>query len=73
VNLGIVNLLPIPALDGGRLVFLVIEGLRGKPLDPEKEGFIHLTGFVLLMSLMVFMIFKDVERFNLVQQIMDLF
>ncbi|QZY56789.1 RIP metalloprotease RseP [Crassaminicella profunda] len=73
VNLGIVNLLPIPALDGGRLVFLMVEGLRGKPLDPEKEGFIHLTGFVLLMSLMVFMIFKDVERFNLVQQIMDLF
>ncbi|QXM06111.1 RIP metalloprotease RseP [Crassaminicella indica] len=73
VNLGIVNLLPIPALDGGRLVFLIIEGLRGKPLDPEKEGFIHLTGFVLLMSLMVFMIFKDVERFKLFQHIFDLF
>ncbi|WZL74881.1 RIP metalloprotease RseP [Clostridiaceae bacterium 35-E11] len=63
VNLGIVNLLPIPALDGGRLVFLLIEGLIGKPLDPEKEGVIHLTGFILLMGLMLFMVYKDIVRF----------
>lgn len=63
VNLGIVNLLPIPALDGGRLVFLLVEGLIGKPLDPEKEGFIHLTGFILLMGLMLFMVYKDIVRF----------
>lgn len=65
VNLGVVNLLPIPALDGGRLVFLIIEGLTGKPLDPEKEGFVHFTGFVLLMGLMLFMVYKDIVRFNL--------
>ncbi|TCO79907.1 RIP metalloprotease RseP [Marinisporobacter balticus] len=65
VNLGVVNLLPIPALDGGRLVFLMIEGLTGKPLDPEKEGFVHFTGFVLLMGLMLFMVYKDIVRFNL--------
>ncbi len=63
INLGIVNLLPIPALDGGRLVFLIIEGIIGRPLDPEKEGLIHLTGFVLLMGLMLFMIYKDILRF----------
>lgn len=65
INLGMVNLLPIPALDGGRLVFLLVEALRGKPLDPEKEGFIHFAGFVLLMGLMIFMVYKDVIRFNL--------
>ncbi|WP_053957399.1 RIP metalloprotease RseP [Inediibacterium massiliense] len=63
VNLGIVNLLPIPALDGGRIVFLLAEGIVGRPLDPEKEGFIHFTAFVLLMGLMVFMIYKDIMRF----------
>ena len=63
INLGMVNLLPIPALDGGRLVFLMIEGITGKPMDPKKEGFIHLTGFVLLIGLMIFMVYKDIVRF----------
>lgn len=63
VNLGMVNLLPIPALDGGRLVFLFIEALIGKPIAPEKEGFIHFAGFVLLIGLMVFMVYKDIVRF----------
>ncbi|WP_129597005.1 RIP metalloprotease RseP [Anaerophilus nitritogenes] len=63
VNLGVVNLLPIPALDGGRIVFLLVEGIVGRPLNPEKEGFIHFTAFVLLMGLMVFMIYKDIMRF----------
>lgn len=65
INLGIVNLLPIPALDGGRLIFLSFEGLSGKPLDPEKEGFIHLVGFILLMALMVFIVYKDIIRFDI--------
>jgi regulator of sigma E protease len=65
INLGIVNLLPIPALDGGRLIFLSFEGLSGKPLDSEKEGFIHLVGFVLLMMLMVFIVYKDIIRFDI--------
>ncbi|MEW9124624.1 MAG: RIP metalloprotease RseP [Thermotaleaceae bacterium] len=65
INLGIVNLIPIPALDGGRLLFLCFEGISGRPIDPEKEGFIHLIGFVLLMVLMVFIAYKDILRFDL--------
>ncbi|MBM7685167.1 MAG: regulator of sigma protease [Epulopiscium sp.] len=61
-NLGVMNLLPIPALDGGRLVFLIIEGLRGKPIAVEKEGMIHFIGFALLMVLMVFVLYNDVVR-----------
>ena len=65
INLGILNLLPIPALDGGRLLFLFIEVMRGKPLPPEKEGMVHFAGFVLLMGLMVFVFFNDlVNIFN---------
>jgi regulator of sigma E protease len=62
INLGIVNLLPIPALDGGRVVFILVEMLRGKPVDPEKEGFVHLVGFVVLLSLMVLLVFNDVKE-----------
>lgn len=61
-NLGIMNLLPLPALDGGRLVFLIIEAVRGKPVDPKKEGFVHMVGLILLMLLMVFVMFNDVRR-----------
>lgn len=62
IQLGLINLFPIPALDGSRLVFLLIEGLRGKPLNPEKENMIHLVGFVLLMGLMLAVTYKDVMR-----------
>ena len=61
-NLGVFNLVPFPALDGGRLVFLVIEAIRGKKIPPEKEGYFHIVGFVLLMMLMVFVLFNDVMR-----------
>lgn len=61
-NLGVMNLLPIPALDGGRLVFMVIEAVRGKPFDREKEGMVHFVGIVLLMALMVFVMFQDVMK-----------
>jgi len=63
VNLGIINLLPLPALDGGRLVFLVIEAIRGKPIPPEKEGMVHLAGFMALMALMVLVLFNDISHF----------
>lgn len=63
LNLGVLNLLPIPALDGGRLVMLGIEGLRGgKKLDPNKEAMIHTAGFMLLMGLMLFVTYKDILR-----------
>ncbi|WP_058485190.1 RIP metalloprotease RseP [Defluviitalea phaphyphila] len=61
-NLGVINLLPIPALDGGRLLFLIIEGLRGKPISVEKEGLIHFIGFVLLMVFMVFILYNDLSK-----------
>ncbi len=59
VNLGILNLLPVPALDGGRLVFLLLEVIRGKPVPPEKEGMVHFVGLVFFMVLMVFIFFND--------------
>ncbi len=61
-NLGVMNLLPIPALDGGRLVFLIIEAVRGKPISREKEGYVHGIGFILLMILMVFIFFNDLKN-----------
>lgn len=61
-NLGVMNLLPIPALDGGRLVFLLIEVFRGKPVDQTKEGIVHMIGFIALMILMVFVMFNDITR-----------
>ncbi len=61
-NLGMMNLLPIPALDGGRLVFLLIEAVRGKPMNQEKEGIIHFVGYVLLMVLMVAILYNDIRK-----------
>ena len=61
-NLGVMNLLPIPALDGGRLVFLIIEAVRGKPIDKEKEGMVHMAGMVVLLALMVLILFNDVRK-----------
>jgi len=60
-NLGVMNLLPIPALDGGRLVFLIIEGIRGKAMDVEIEGNIHYAGLILLLGLMVLVMIKDIR------------
>lgn len=61
-SLGIMNLLPIPALDGGRLFFLFLELLRGEPIDPEKEGMVHTAGLMLLMALMVLVLFNDIQK-----------
>ncbi|NMA94740.1 MAG: RIP metalloprotease RseP [Clostridiales bacterium] len=61
LNLGIINLIPFPALDGGRLLLLLIEAIRGKPMDREKEGLINLIGFALLILLMIVVTFKDIK------------
>ncbi len=61
-NLGVMNLLPLPALDGGRLVFLIIEAIRRKRIDPDKEGMVHFVGLVLLMLLMVFVMVNDIRQ-----------
>lgn len=62
INLGLMNLLPIPGLDGSRLVFMAIEAVRRKPVSQKVESMIHLAGYVLLLGLMVFFTFKDVLR-----------
>ena len=56
------NLLPLPALDGGRLVFLFIELIRGKPIDKEKEGMVHMAGMLFLLALMVLILFNDLRK-----------
>lgn len=62
INVGIFNLIPIPALDGARLVFLIIEAIRRKPIPAEKEGIIHFIGFAALMLLMLIVTFNDVAK-----------
>lgn len=61
-NLGVMNLLPLPALDGGRLVFLIVEAIRGKKIDPEKEGMVHFVGIMLLFALMIIVMFNDIRK-----------
>lgn len=62
INIGLFNLLPLPALDGGRLIFLIIEGIRRKPVPPEKEGMVHFVGLAALMVLMVVVTVSDIVK-----------
>ena len=62
VNLGVFNLLPLPALDGGRIFFMLIELFRGKPINKKVEGIIHSVGMMLLMVLMVIVAYNDIFR-----------
>lgn len=62
INLGLFNLFPIPALDGGRLLFLLIEGIRGKAFDLKKEELVHYIGFIILISLILLITYQDVLR-----------
>lgn len=62
INLGVFNLLPIPGLDGARLVFLLIEAVRGKPINPKYEGYIHLAGLALLILFVIIVSFSDIGR-----------
>ena len=63
INLGVMNLLPLPALDGGRLLFLIIEGITRKKISPKVESYIHAVGLLLLFGLMIFVTFKDILKF----------
>ena len=56
------NLLPIPALDGGRILLYVVEAVSGKPIDRNKEGLIHLIGFILLIGLVLFLTYNDISN-----------
>ncbi|MCR4989526.1 MAG: RIP metalloprotease RseP [Lachnospiraceae bacterium] len=62
-NLAVMNLLPLPALDGGKLIFLIIEAIRRKPLPPEKEGYVNLAGMAFLLVIVVFVFFNDITKF----------
>lgn len=63
INLGIMNLLPLPALDGGRLMFFILEAVRGKPVDRQKEGMVHFVGIMLLMLLMIVVTWNDIQKY----------
>ncbi|MGI6576753.1 MAG: M50 family metallopeptidase [Eubacteriales bacterium] len=62
VNLSVLNLLPLPALDGGRIIFLLVELIRRKPINPKYEGYVHLVGLALFMVLMVYVAYNDILR-----------
>ncbi|MBR4934454.1 MAG: site-2 protease family protein, partial [Anaerotignum sp.] len=62
-NLGVLNLFPIPALDGGKILFLLIEAIRKKPMEPELEGKLQFLGFMFIMGLMVYVLFSDIMKF----------
>ncbi len=65
LNLGFLNLLPFPALDGSRLMFLILEGVRGRPVDPQKESFVHFVGFTILIFSMIIIAYRDLMRLNI--------
>ena len=62
INLGVMNLLPLPALDGGRILFVIIEWIRRKPVSRDKEGMIHAIGFAILFAFMIFIFFQDIIK-----------
>lgn len=73
INLGIINILPIPALDGGRILFILIEKLKGSPVSRRVEGMIHQVGFMLLLLLMLFVTVRDFAQFEILDKLTRLF
>ncbi len=73
INLAIINILPIPALDGGRILFILIEKLKGSPVSQKVEGMIHQIGFILLLLLMFFITVRDFSTFKILEKIGGLF
>jgi regulator of sigma E protease len=69
INLGIINGLPFPALDGGRILFILIEKVKGSPISQKYEQLVHSVGFILLIMLMIFITFRDVIRFDLLDKV----
>jgi regulator of sigma E protease len=58
--LGLTNLLPLPALDGGRIIFVLLEAIRGRRVDPQREGFVHLVGLAVLVAVMLIFVYLDI-------------
>lgn len=73
INLGIINILPIPALDGGRILFILIEKLKGSPVSRKVEGMIHQIGFVLLLLLMLVVTIRDFSQFQILEKLTRIF
>jgi len=73
VNLAIINILPIPALDGGRVLFILIEKFKGSPVSQKFEQRAHNFGFALLITLMILVTFRDIMKFDLAEKVKDLF
>lgn len=73
INLGIINILPIPALDGGRILFILIEKLKGSPVSHRVEGMIHQIGFILLLVLMLLVTVRDFAQFQILDKLTRLF
>ena len=63
LNLAIVNMLPLPALDGGRLLFIIVRKITGKAITDEMEGKVHFIGIMLLFALMIYVTWNDIVRF----------
>ena len=62
INVGFINLIPFPAFDGGRILFLIIEKIKGSPVNPKVENIFHSIGFILLLILLLFITFNDIVR-----------
>jgi len=73
ISLAVINFLPIPALDGGRAMFIVIEKIRGRPVNRKTEGYIHALGFYLLIILIILISIRDFRRFGVWQNVLNLF
>ena len=73
LSLAIMNLIPLPAFDGGRILFIVIEKIKGRPVNRRVENTIHMVGFYFLITLLVFVTFRDIGRFNLDDGVINFF
>jgi regulator of sigma E protease len=73
INLGVINFLPFPALDGGRILFLLIEKIKGSPVSQKIEGYVHTTGFLALLLLMVLITARDFINFEIIDKVKNLF
>ena len=73
INLGIINGLPFPALDGGRILFILIEKIKGSPVSQKVEQFAHTAGFLALITLMILVTFRDVIKFEIFDKIKNFF
>ncbi len=62
LNLGLINLFPFPALDGSRIVFILIELIIRRPIPPDKEGMVHYIGFIILIALILLITYNDIRR-----------